>query len=179
MRWFWIDRFTEFESGKRATAVKTVSLSEDHLHDYLPPLAAMPHSLVIEGMAQTAGLLAGEHYGFNESVILAKVAKVEFQGFAVTGETLTYHAELTSIDEGGARAVVTSHVGERLHAEMEVIFAHADIDREGAGGGLFDERDFAITLRTLGMYDVGVTESGERIQIPRHLAVAEGSANAS
>ena len=29
MRWIWIDRMTEFESGKRARAVKALSLAED------------------------------------------------------------------------------------------------------------------------------------------------------
>ncbi|REJ65980.1 MAG: beta-hydroxyacyl-ACP dehydratase [Planctomycetota bacterium] len=176
MRWFWIDRFTEFTSGQRATAVKTVSLSEEHVHDHLCGTSTMPNSLIIEGMAQTAGLLAGEHYGFQESVILAKVAKVRFHERATPGETLTYRAVLTTIDESGARAEVTSHLGERLQAEMEVLFAHADIDGEGAGGGLFDERDFATTLRALRMYEVGQTPEGEPIKMPRHLAVAEGSA---
>ena len=36
MRWYWIDRFTEFESGRTATAVKNVSLAEEHLHDHFP-----------------------------------------------------------------------------------------------------------------------------------------------
>ena len=34
MRWIWIDTFVEFVSGERASAVKTVSLAEDHLHEY-------------------------------------------------------------------------------------------------------------------------------------------------
>ena len=61
MRWFWIDRFTEFQSGRSATAIKTLSLSEDHLHDHFPGASIMPNSLVLEGMAQTAGLLVCEH----------------------------------------------------------------------------------------------------------------------
>ena len=36
MRWFWVDRFLEFESGRHATAVKNVSLAEEHLHDHFP-----------------------------------------------------------------------------------------------------------------------------------------------
>ena len=54
MRWFWLDRFTEFVSGSQATAVKGVSLSEDHLHDHWPSYPVMPNSLVAEGMAQAA-----------------------------------------------------------------------------------------------------------------------------
>ena len=36
MRWFWIDRYTEFEAGVQATAVKAVTLAEEHLHDHFP-----------------------------------------------------------------------------------------------------------------------------------------------
>ena len=64
MRWYWIDRFIEFESGKRAKAVKNVSLAEEHLHDHFPGFPVMPGSLMIEGMAQTGGILLGEHYRF-------------------------------------------------------------------------------------------------------------------
>ena len=55
MRWFWIDRFTEFESGQRAVAIKNVALSEEQLDDHLPGFPVMPNSLIIEGMAQTGG----------------------------------------------------------------------------------------------------------------------------
>ena len=29
MRWYWIDRFLEFESGRYAKAIKNVSLAEE------------------------------------------------------------------------------------------------------------------------------------------------------
>ena len=57
MRWFWIDRFSELVSGKTATAIKTISLSEEHLHDHFCGIPTMPNSLILEGMAQTAGML--------------------------------------------------------------------------------------------------------------------------
>src|SRR3954447_14551730 len=93
MRWFWIDRYTEFESGRTATAIKNVSLAEEHLHDHFPGAPLMPNSLVIEGIAQTGGLLVGEHSGFEERVILAKVAKARFHFSAVPGDTpdLSHH----------------------------------------------------------------------------------------
>ena len=72
MRWFWIDRFNEFVRGKHATAVKNVSLAEEHLHDHFPGAALMPNSLIVEGMAQTAGLLIADALEFNRRVVLAK-----------------------------------------------------------------------------------------------------------
>src|SRR6187431_589857 len=94
MRWIWIDRFVEFESGVRATAVKNVSLAEEHLHDHYPGFPEMPGSLMLEGMAQTGGILLGETHGFKHIVILAKVPKVVYHSWAVPGDTLVYTAEL-------------------------------------------------------------------------------------
>src|SRR5690606_41494140 len=78
MRWFCIDRFTEFTSGRTATAVKNVSLAEEHLHDHFPGAPLMPNSLVIEGLAQTGGLLAAAHNDVEERVVLAEVAEARF-----------------------------------------------------------------------------------------------------
>ena len=88
MRWFWLDRFTEFVSGSHATAVKCVSLSEDHLHDHWPYYPVMPNTLVAEGMAQCGGLLVSEVYQFRELVVLAKFAKCVFEGEARPGDVI-------------------------------------------------------------------------------------------
>ncbi len=64
MRWIWIDKFVEFNSRQSAIAQKNVSLAEEHLHDLYPLFPIMPHSLIVEGMAQTAGILVGEARNF-------------------------------------------------------------------------------------------------------------------
>ena len=79
MRWFWIDRFIEFEQGRRAVALKNVSLAEEHLHDHFFGYPVMPHSLVVEGIAQTGGLLVGECNEYKERVVLAKISKALFR----------------------------------------------------------------------------------------------------
>lgn len=167
MRWFWVDRFTEFESGSHATAIKTVSLSEEHLHDHFPCIPTMPNSLILEGMAQTSGMLASEYHDFRERVILAKVGRVTFHRRAVPGDTLTYRATLDAIDLDGARATTTSHIGDELQAEAEILFAH--IDRETAHRPLFGPGDFASILRTFRIIEVGRKPDGSRIKIPDHL----------
>jgi len=59
MRWIWIDRFLTFESGKSARAVKNLSLAEDHFREHFPGYPVMPASLMLEGLAQTGGILVG------------------------------------------------------------------------------------------------------------------------
>ncbi|MCG8587527.1 MAG: beta-hydroxyacyl-ACP dehydratase [Pirellulales bacterium] len=176
MRWFWLDRFTEFESGRRATAVKNVSLAEEHMHDHFPGVPLAPHSLVIEGIAQTGGLLVGEWSDWQERVILAKIAKAKFHGYARPGDTLIYHAEIVEINDDGALTTATSHrqapdSDEReLHAEVEMFFAHLS---DAQDQELFYTCEFATMLRGLRIFDVGKTADGEPLEMPEPLHKAE------
>jgi 3-hydroxyacyl-[acyl-carrier-protein] dehydratase len=167
MRWFWIDCFTELVSGQRATAIKNVSLSEEHIHDHFPYYPVMPTSLIIEGMAQTGGLLVSEYNDFAERVVLAKLSKCIFHRPAVPGDTLTYRAEIQQIGKEGAMVTTTSHVGEHLQAEAEIFFAH--LDDRSAGKLLFEPEAFLAWLRMMCIFDVGRKADGSPIVIPDHL----------
>src|SRR5882762_5712330 len=102
MRWIWIDKFTEFTSLQSATAIKNVSLAEEHLHDLYPAFPIVPHSLIVEGMAQTAGILVGEARNFAEKVILAKIGRATFHRLVRPGETIHFIAKIEHLDEHGA-----------------------------------------------------------------------------
>jgi 3-hydroxyacyl-[acyl-carrier-protein] dehydratase len=167
MRWFWIDRYTEFESGKRATAIKNVSLAEEHLHDHFPGAPMMPNPLVVEGMAQTGGLLVAEHSDFEERVVLAKLAKATFHFSAVPGDTLTYRMTIESISKDGAVVSGTSHVGQRLQAEVQMVFAHLPEAR--AGKALFDPAGFLAMLKLLGVFEIGRDANGNPLPVSQYL----------
>ncbi|MEO1008087.1 MAG: beta-hydroxyacyl-ACP dehydratase [Planctomycetota bacterium] len=108
MRWLWIDRILEFEPGRRLVAAKAVSLSEPHLHDHFAAgesgaaLPVMPGPLILEGMAQAGGLLAGEARGFRDSVVLAKVKRADLAFDVLPGSVLLFEATLAAIDDAGA-----------------------------------------------------------------------------
>lgn len=164
MRWFWIDRFTQFTSGQSATAIKNVSLSEDHLHDHFPGLPTMPNSLVIEGLAQTGGLLAAEHSRFQERVVLAKLSKATFHFSAEPGDTLRYQVVLQSVSKEGAIITGESYVGDRLQGEVEIFFAH--LPEQFAGKSLFEPEQFLTMLQQLGVFSVGRNADGSPLEIP-------------
>src|SRR3954471_12938127 len=138
MRWIWIDKFTEFTSKVSATAVKNVSLAEEHLHDLYPAFPVVPHSLIIEGMAQTAGILVGEARNFAEKVILAKIGRATFHRLVRPGETITYAARIEQLSEQGASitgvVTATSAGGtgqsEKV-ADIELMFSHIDQNMAG------------------------------------------------
>jgi 3-hydroxyacyl-[acyl-carrier-protein] dehydratase len=158
MRWFWIDRYTEFESGRAATAVKAVSLAEDHLHDHFPGAPLMPNSLILEGMAQTAGLLVAEHYHFERDVVLAKVAKATFHAPALPGSVLTYRAKIEDLQDDGAFVSVTSRIGEQPQGEAEIFFGC--LQGGASGRKLFDSTGLTNWLRTLRVYEIGRGRDG-------------------
>jgi 3-hydroxyacyl-[acyl-carrier-protein] dehydratase len=142
MRWIWIDRFVEFVPGKRAAAVKNVSLAEEHLHDHWEAYPIMPMSLMIEGMAQTAGILVGQARDFKEKVILAKVAKAEVREIVTPGDQITYQAEIETLAPEAASTKGTVLKNGRPVGEIDLMFSH--IDRNLAGVE-FPEENFVFT----------------------------------
>jgi 3-hydroxyacyl-[acyl-carrier-protein] dehydratase len=161
MRWFWVDRFVEFESGTYAKAVKNVSLAEEHLHDHFPGFAVMPGSLILEGLAQTGGILLGESQGFRHLVVLAKVPRIRFHSWACPGDTLTYAVKLLDSREEGGSVEATAYVGERLVAEAEILFAHAD-QLSGQIPQAAHQRNFVFELGLLDILEVGRAGDGRQ-----------------
>jgi len=92
----------------------------------------------------------------------------------VPGDTLTYTSTVDEIKPSGAFVSGTSHIGDQLHAEIDLVFAHLDpsqVERQQ-----FVPADFAGWLRMLGLYDVGRDPNGDPLQMPPHLLEAERAA---
>ena len=170
-RWMWLDRFTQFVSGQWAEAIKTVSLTDEPLDLYMPGFPVMPCSLVIEGLAQTGGILISECHDFEKPVVLAKIGKAVFHRPALPGDTMTYSAEIANVQPEGAIVMGTSRIENELHAETELYFAYLD-DRLG-GIELIPPADLLKILRLYGLYDVGKTGSGSPLDVPPQLLEAE------
>ena len=157
MRWMWIDRIVEHEPGVRLVAIKNTSLAEEHLHDHLPATAdtpampLMPASLMIEGMAQTAGILVGATNDFQEKAILAKVAKAEFAADILPGMTIRYSAKIDRIDSAGAvtRGFVEARTNDPQEGgdvwqpigRINLMFSHVD---QNMAGLEFPEENFVF-----------------------------------
>ncbi len=142
MRWIWIDKFIEFEPGRRAVAVKNLTLAEEHLHDHFPGYPVMPASLIIEGMAQTAGILVGHARKFAEKVILAKVKKAVFHDVARPGDQLQYEAAIEQIADAGASTSGKVTRDGRPFAEIDLFFSHIDQNLKGLK---FPDENFVFT----------------------------------
>lgn len=164
MRWLWIDCIVEHEEGKRLVAIKNVSLAEDVLHDHvIDGKPIMPFSLLIEGMAQTAGILVGSTSKFKEKVILAKIAKASLDCDVTAGDTVRYDTTINRLDEAGAstsgtidRRVASGEAWERI-GRVELLFSHIDNNMSGTEfpeDNFVFSNNFKMILETAGLADL-------------------------
>jgi 3-hydroxyacyl-[acyl-carrier-protein] dehydratase len=154
MRWIWVDRIIELERASRCVSIKNISMAEDVLHDHFPAtddhpaMPVLPNPLIVEGMAQTAGILVGHANDFKEKVILAKIGRAKFSRPALPGFTLRYTAVIDRMDDAGASTSgtvdlinpVTSEV--QSLGEIQLLFSHIDQNRSGLA---FPEHNFVFT----------------------------------
>jgi len=167
MRWMWIDQIVEFVPDTRMVAIKNVSMAEDHLHDHaIGGMPTMPASLMIEGMAQTAGILVGSVHQFREKVILAKIVIARFDEDVFPGQTLRYEAQLERMEPAGAS---TTGIVSRMRfdgpaagswqpiGQVDLMFSHLD---QNLAGLEFPEENFVFSdnfrmiLRSAGLLSV-------------------------
>jgi 3-hydroxyacyl-[acyl-carrier-protein] dehydratase len=142
MRWIWIDRFLELNSGKSARALKNTSQAEEYFADHLPGYPVMPASLMLEGLAQTGGILVGEASGFKEKVVLAKIPQARMPREVLAGEQLIYEVELVHLRTEGALVMGRVLSGGELVLEAEIFFAHLDQSRSRQ---FFGDHNFVFT----------------------------------
>jgi len=153
MRWLWIDRFLKFERGKSARAVKNLSLAEEYFADHFPGYPVMPAPLILEGLAQTGGILVGEVNDFREKVVLAKIPSARFHREALAGNILIYDVEMLHIRPEGASvrglvhqvapgAAAPDPAAGELIGEAEIFFAHLDQSRSQQ---IFGDHNFVFS----------------------------------
>ncbi|QDT02313.1 3-hydroxyacyl-[acyl-carrier-protein] dehydratase FabZ [Rubripirellula lacrimiformis] len=164
MRWFWVDRFTEFVSGSHASGIKNITLAEEAVDEYCPGFAMLPPTLIIEGMAQIGGILVAEHFQFEKRVVLAKVGRAEFLQPARTGDQLTYHVQLDAVQEHGATVTSVSHCGDQKQAEIDLMFAFLEPGRF-TDGPLFAPGDLEGMLRMMNFFHVAVDADGNPVRM--------------
>lgn len=94
-----VDRVTEIESGHRIVGFKNLTINEPFFQGHFPGKPIMPGVLMIEAMAQVAGVLG--FYTYNKSpesghlYVFAGADNVRFKRQVVPGDRLTLEATMT------------------------------------------------------------------------------------
>ena len=89
-----IDRMVDIVAGVRATGIKNVSFNEYYFQGHFPDHPVMPGVLIIEAMAQTAGVLVVHTLGPDSEgklVYFMSIDNARFRKPVVPGDTLKVH----------------------------------------------------------------------------------------
>jgi len=119
-----IDRVTDIRGDEHGIGIKNVTINEPHFQGHFPKNPVMPGVLVIEGMAQTAGVLClrltEPHGGKSRSVLFLTIDKAKFRKPVVPGDTLEYHVDKIARRRNMWWYRAEAKVGGVLVAEAEV-----------------------------------------------------------
>lgn len=124
-----IDRVVRIESDRRAVGLKNVSINEDFFQGHFPGRPIMPGVLIIEAMAQLAGILLSqklEHTG--KVAVLLSMDNVKFRRAVVPGDQLVLEVHTLRVKSRTGHVQAYARVGNELAAQAEIKFMMVDAE---------------------------------------------------
>jgi UDP-3-O-[3-hydroxymyristoyl] N-acetylglucosamine deacetylase/3-hydroxyacyl-[acyl-carrier-protein] dehydratase len=124
-----VDRVVELEPGERLVALKNVSINEPFFQGHWPTRPIMPGVLIVEAMAQAAGLLIGRGLEPGRDALMASLDGVKLRRPVVPGDQL--RLEVGEVRRKGRAAQVraVARVDHRVVAEATIRFMVIDSGR--------------------------------------------------
>ena len=131
-----IDRVLE-RTDDRAVAIKNVSHNEWMFQGHFPGRPVLPGTLLIEGMAQTAGLLISQLTGSDQALgYLVGADDARFRRQVVPGDQIVYEAKLLRARRSLFRFDVQARVGDDSVAQAQIsLMAETPEDRSPSTAG--------------------------------------------
>jgi 3-hydroxyacyl-[acyl-carrier-protein] dehydratase len=123
-----VDRVIEIELGKRIVALKNVTINEPFFPGHFPHHPVMPGVLIVEAMAQAAGILGlvsddNGNAERNTVIYLAGIDEARFKRPVVPGDQLILTATIERTLRGIQKYAAQAHVGGELAAEARMMSA--------------------------------------------------------
>jgi 3-hydroxyacyl-[acyl-carrier-protein] dehydratase len=122
-----VDRVLECQPRKSIRALKNVTYNEPFFPGHFPGRPVMPGVLVLEALAQTAGILcfvtAGMFPDENSLFYLVSIDKARFRRPVVPGDQLTLEANVERVMRGIWRFATRALVGELEVASADIMLA--------------------------------------------------------
>ncbi|HEY8345558.1 MAG TPA: 3-hydroxyacyl-ACP dehydratase FabZ [Bacillota bacterium] len=118
-----VDRVLSFEPQKRIVALKNVTVNEEFFNGHFPQRPVMPGVLIIESMAQVAGLVMlveEEHRG--KIPFFTGIDNARFRRPVVPGDQLILEIEVVRIKGNVGKVKGRALVEGEVAAEAELMF---------------------------------------------------------
>lgn len=127
-----VDRIIELEPGKKAVGIKNVTVNEPFFQGHFPGFPIMPGVLIVEALAQTAGIAVNAVEGGENSGklgVFASIDAMKFKKQVIPGDTLRLEAEILTSKMGVVKAQVKATVDDKIAAEGEIKFAMTTVKK--------------------------------------------------
>ena len=119
-----VDRIQELEPGTRAVGIKNVTANEPQFAGHWPENPVMPGVLILEAMAQTAGVaLLSAHESEQRQAFFGGLDKVRFRRPVIPGDQLLIEATVVRQKGSMGRVHIVARVEEEVACEGDFIFA--------------------------------------------------------
>lgn len=125
-----VDRVLEAEPGKRIRMLKNVTINEPFFTGHFPEFPVMPGVLIIEAMAQAAGILSVLSFGpkkDNELYFFASIDNAKFKRQVIPGDALHIEVELLKVVRGVGKYKAQAFVDGVVAAQAELLVAKKEI----------------------------------------------------
>jgi beta-hydroxyacyl-ACP dehydratase FabZ len=122
-----VDRVIEIEKGKKAIGIKNVTINENFFQGHFPNRPVMPGVLMVEAMAQVAGvvILTNEQHHGKVAFFMA-VNNVKFRKVVSPGDQLIMEVEVVRDKSRTAQVRGQSKVNGEIVAEADMVFSFTD-----------------------------------------------------
>jgi 3-hydroxyacyl-[acyl-carrier-protein] dehydratase len=132
-----IDRILEIEPGKKAIALKNVSVDELQSSGHFSGEPVMPGILILEALAQTGGLAFHSQDETEGGGIpfLARIEEFRLKRKVIPGDQLILEAEVLRVFSSLAMVRVQARIGEEPVAEGTLILAKGSLTPPSPLGG--------------------------------------------
>lgn len=123
-----VDRIVEYELGKRVVGIKNVTLNEPFFAGHFPGAPVMPGVLIVEAMAQTAGVMMLANLPDRESklVFFTGIDSAKFRRPVVPGDQLRLELTVLRLRPRYIKLRGEAYVDDELVAEAEISSALVD-----------------------------------------------------
>lgn len=128
-----IDRVLVIEPGKRLTAIKNVSINEPFFQEHWPGRPIMPGVLILEALAQAAGLMIADFVDSARKVtMIAAIDDARLRKPVVPGDQLKLEVNCLRLKSSIALVKGVATVDGLVAAEATFKFVMVDLDKSAA-----------------------------------------------